>query len=666
MLVHYYSIGYMKGDEGYYRFFAYLNLFMFSMFILILADNYLLMFLAWEAVGLCSYLLISFWFRKKSASQAGKKAFLVNRVGDFGFTLGIFLIFTTFGTLQFTGVFSQEAVKGVSSGTLTAICLLLFMGAMGKSAQFPLHVWLPDAMEGPTPVSALIHAATMVNAGVYMVARSYPLFMHSEAAMYVVMIIGTITAIYAALIALTQTDIKRVIAYSTLSSLGFMFMALGAGAWVAGIFYLLVHGFFKGLLFLDSGSVIHAMSGEQDMRLMGGLRKKLPITFWTMLIGAMAMAGIPLLSGFWAKDEIIAAAFVEHYYVVWIVGVITALVTAIYMGRLIFLTFWGENRASDEVKAHIHESSATMTVPLIILAIPAAFMGLLVGWPPDAGQIHHYLEPVFFEIEEHAFEWAGVGGLLMLLSTVGRAGRRLRGLSHVRQADRAAGARRRALPVGVPVVVQQVLHGRVLRAGRHQADDRLRRLALDVLRRQGHRRRRQRPRRAVGPPRLGPAPAPDGAGAELRVRRLRRLLRPRRHRLDLGCLMGWNEQIGFPVLSVLTFLPALRSGDPAAVRQGAAALLQDRLACGHAGRRSASRSGCCSSSRRTAAGCSSPSRSPGSTASTSATAWASTASPPCCSSSRRCSARSSSSPAGTTSRIASAASSPPCSCSRPA
>ena len=418
MLVHYYSIGYMKGDEGYYRFFAYLNLFMFSMFILILADNYLLMFLAWEAVGLCSYLLISFWFRKKSASQAGKKAFLVNRVGDFGFTLGIFLIFTTFGTLQFTGVFSQAAVKGVSSGTLTAICLLLFMGAMGKSAQFPLHVWLPDAMEGPTPVSALIHAATMVNAGVYMVARSYPLFMHSEAAMYVVMIIGTITAIYAALIALTQTDIKRVIAYSTLSSLGFMFMALGAGAWVAGIFYLLVHGFFKGLLFLDSGSVIHAMSGEQDMRLMGGLRKKLPITFWTMLIGAMAMAGIPLLSGFWAKDEIIAAAFVEHYYVVWIVGVITALVTAIYMGRLIFLTFWGENRASDEVKAHIHESSAAMTVPLIILAIPAAFMGLLVGWPPDAGQIHHYLEPVFFEIEEHAFEWAGVGGLLMLLSTV--------------------------------------------------------------------------------------------------------------------------------------------------------------------------------------------------------------------------------------------------------
>jgi NADH-quinone oxidoreductase subunit L len=418
MLVHYYSVGYMKGDGGYYRFFAYLNLFMFSMFTLILANNFLLVFLAWEGVGLCSYLLISFWFHKKSASQAGKKAFLVNRVGDFGFTLGIFLIFTTFGTLQFGGVFGEEMLKGASGTTVTVICLLLFMGAMGKSAQFPLHVWLPDAMEGPTPVSALIHAATMVNAGVYLVARSYPLFVHSETAMFVVMTIGTVTALYAALIALTQTDIKRVIAYSTLSSLGFMFMALGAGAWVAGIFYLLAHGFFKGLLFLDSGSVIHAMSGEQDMRQMGGLRKKLPITFWTMLIGAMAMAGIPLLSGFWAKDEILAADFTGHHYVVWVVGVIVALVTAIYMGRLMFLTFWGENRASDEVKAHIHESSSTMTVPLLVLAVPAGFIGLFTGWPPDEGWVHRFLAPVFYDVEGEKFVWAGTGGGLMLISTV--------------------------------------------------------------------------------------------------------------------------------------------------------------------------------------------------------------------------------------------------------
>ncbi len=286
MLVHYYSIGYMHGDGGYYRFFAYLNLFMFAMFVLILANSYLLVFLGWEGVGLCSYLLIAFWFPKKSASQAGKKAFLVNRVGDFGFTLGMFLIFVTFSTLQFAGVFEQAESGEVASGTMTWICLLLFVGAVGKSAQFPLHVWLPDAMEGPTPVSALIHAATMVNAGVYMVARSYPLFAQSDTAMLVVMIVGTFTAIYSAYIAITQNDIKKVIAYSTVSSLGFMFMALGAGAWAAGIFYLFVHGFFKGLLFLCSGSVIHAMGGEQDMRKMGGLRKRIPITFWTMLIGA--------------------------------------------------------------------------------------------------------------------------------------------------------------------------------------------------------------------------------------------------------------------------------------------------------------------------------------------------------------------------------------------
>ena len=414
MLVHYYSIGYMHGDEGYYRFFAYLNLFMFAMFILVLADNYLLMFLGWEGVGLCSYLLISFWFGKKSASQAGKKAFLVNRVGDWGFTLGMFLIFVTTGTLQFTGVFDKA--ETMNTGIATWICLLLFTGAVGKSAQFPLHVWLPDAMEGPTPVSALIHAATMVNAGVYLVARSYPLFINAHAAMTVVMVVGTFTAIYAAYIAITQNDIKKVIAYSTISSLGFMFMALGAGAWVAAIFYLFAHGFFKGLLFLCSGSVIHGMSGEQDMRHMGGLRKRMPVTFWTMLIGAVALIGVFPFAGFWAKDEILGGAYIGGYYVVWVVGLVTAFLTAIFTFRMMFLTFWGKSRAPEEVQAHVHESPLVMTLPLILLAIPSALLGLLVGLPPEGGWIHSWLEPVFFDLEHEAFEWLGSGGALMLLS----------------------------------------------------------------------------------------------------------------------------------------------------------------------------------------------------------------------------------------------------------
>ncbi len=414
MLVHYYSIGYMKDDPGYYRFFAYLNLFMFAMFVLILANNYLLLFLGWEGVGLCSYLLISFWFRKKTASQAGKKAFLVNRVGDFGFTLGMFLIFVTTGTLQFTGVFNE--VEMISSGTLLWICLLLFTGAVGKSAQFPLHVWLPDAMEGPTPVSALIHAATMVNAGVYMVARSYPLFIEAHTAMLVVMIVGTFTAIYAAYIAITQNDIKKVIAYSTVSSLGFMFMALGAGAWAAGIFYLFAHGFFKGLLFLCSGSVIHAMGGEQDMRHMGGLRKKIPITFWTMLIGAIALIGVFPFAGFWAKDEILAGDFMGGYYVVWAVGIVTAFLTAVFAFRLIFMTFFGESRASEEVQHHIHESPKVMTIPLVLLALPSALLGMVIGWPPETGWIHTFLEPVFFDVEHEEFVWLGTGGGLMVFS----------------------------------------------------------------------------------------------------------------------------------------------------------------------------------------------------------------------------------------------------------
>ena len=414
MLVHYYSIGYMHGDGGYYRFFAYLNLFMFAMFVLILADSYLLLFLGWEGVGLCSYLLIAFWFPKKTASQAGKKAFLVNRVGDFGFTLGMLLVFVTTGTLQFAGVFDKAEMIG--SGTLLWICLLLFTGAIGKSAQFPLHVWLPDAMEGPTPVSALIHAATMVNAGVYMVARSYPLFMHSDTAMLVVMIVGTFTAVYAAYIAITQNDIKRVIAYSTVSSLGFMFMALGAGAWAAGMFYLFVHGFFKGLLFLCSGAVIHAVGGEQDMRMMGGLRKRIPVTFWTMLVGAIALVGVFPFAGFWAKDEILAADFTQHYYAVWAVGIVTAFLTAVFAFRLIFMTFFGECRAPEEVRRHIHESPKVMTIPLVLLAIPSAALGLLAGWPPDGGWIHTFLEPVFYDVEHEEFEWLGVGGGLMAFS----------------------------------------------------------------------------------------------------------------------------------------------------------------------------------------------------------------------------------------------------------
>ena len=418
MLVHYYSIGYMHGDEGYYRFFAYLNLFMFAMFMLILADSYLLLFLGWEGVGLCSYLLISFWFRKKSASQAGKKAFIVNRVGDFGFTLAMFAILVATGTLQFTGVFKAAEQGNIAAGTMTWICLLLFTGAIGKSAQFPLHVWLPDAMEGPTPVSALIHAATMVNAGVYMVARSYPLFIQSHSAMTVVMVVGIFTSIFAAYIAITQNDIKKVIAYSTISSLGLMFVALGAGAWVAGIFYLFAHGFFKGLMFLCSGSVIHAMGGEQDMRKMGGLRKKIPITFWTMLVGALSMVGIIPFAGFWAKDEILGATFVNGYYVVWGVGLLIVLLTGIYVFRLIFLTFFGESRADAEVQAHIHESPPVMTVPLIILAIPAVLLGLAVGVPPETGWLHGFLNPVFFDVEHEVFTWIGEGGMLMGASLV--------------------------------------------------------------------------------------------------------------------------------------------------------------------------------------------------------------------------------------------------------
>jgi NADH-quinone oxidoreductase subunit L len=420
MLVHIYSIGYMSHDPGTWRFFAYLNLFMFSMLLLVLADNFLVIFVAWELVGLSSYLLIGFWYRKRSAALASKKAFIVNRVGDVGFALGIMLIFVSLGTLNVQEVLAR--IGELDQPTITAIALLVFCGAAGKSAQFPLHVWLPDAMEGPTPVSALIHAATMVNAGVYLVARANPIFGHAQSAMVVVAAIGIFTAILAASIAFTQTDIKRVLAYSTLSQLGYMFAALGVGAWTAAIFHLMAHGFFKGLLFLDSGSVIHAVHEEQDMRRMGGLWRRIPITYWTMLIGSLAIAGIPPLAGFFSKDEILAEAFKNGFLVVWAIGFVVAGMTAFYMFRLMGMTFWGPSHVAPEIEPLVHESPPSMTVPLVILAIPTIFLGLVLGLPFGNSLIHTWLEPVFAETlaasghPEAAFSLFGIDGALILAS----------------------------------------------------------------------------------------------------------------------------------------------------------------------------------------------------------------------------------------------------------
>jgi NADH-quinone oxidoreductase subunit L len=427
-LVHIYSIGYMDGDRGFWRFFAYLNLFMFSMLLLILGDNFLMLYVGWEAVGLCSYALIGFWYKKPSAAGAAKKAFVVNRIGDLGFGLGIIMIWVNLGTLSFHEVFEQ--IGTLDEGTVTTIALLLFAGAVGKSAQFPLHVWLPDAMEGPTPVSALIHAATMVNAGVYMVARANPIFAEAPAAMWVVAIIGAFTAIFAAAIALTQNDIKKVLAYSTVSQLAYMFLALGIGAWVAAIFHLVSHGFFKGLLFMGSGSVIHGAGGEQDMRLMGNLREKMRWTYWTMVIGSLALSGIPIFAGFFSKDEILAEAFNRGYLVFYVVGIIVAFMTAFYTFRMIFMTFWGEWRGPAEAWHHVHESATTMVAPLAILAVPTVLVGLLLGIPPEGGLIHGWLEEVFAGAEEahagvlpgsiaagehHGFELLGIDGLLLLV-----------------------------------------------------------------------------------------------------------------------------------------------------------------------------------------------------------------------------------------------------------
>jgi len=392
LLIHIYSIGYMHDDPYYSRYFAYLNLFIFSMLILVLANNYVLLFVGWELVGLCSYLLIGFWFEKKSSADAGKKAFIVNRIGDFGFLIGIFTLFSAFGAVTFRDVFTKTA--SIEPAIITEACLWLFCGAIGKSAQFPLHVWLPDAMEGPTPVSALIHAATMVTAGVYMVARSAPLFSQSEFAMMVVLAVGTFTAIFAASMGLVQYDIKRVMAYSTVSQLGYMFMALGAGAFTAGVFHLMTHAFFKALLFLACGSVMHAMNGETDFRKMGGLWKplhKTGVRFWA---GGLALAGIFPFAGFWSKDSILLGAFESEHWgkIVWAIGVITAFMTAYYTFRVIFRVFHAPATDKKAVK-HAHESPAVMLLPLTILAL----LSVAGGWigMPWFDPFVRFLQPLF-------------------------------------------------------------------------------------------------------------------------------------------------------------------------------------------------------------------------------------------------------------------------------
>ena len=418
LLIHIYSIGYMHGDPYYSRYFAYLNLFIFSMLILVLANNYVLLFVGWELVGLCSFLLIGFWFEKKSAADAGKKAFIVNRIGDFGFLIGIFTIFAAFGSVTFQEVFAKA--DSVAPWIVTAACLWLFCGAVGKSAQFPLYVWLPDAMEGPTPVSALIHAATMVTAGVYMVARSFPLFSQSEFAMMVVATIGTFTAIFAAAMALVQYDIKRVMAYSTVSQLGYMFMGLGVGAFTASVFHLMTHAFFKALLFLSAGSVMHAMSNETDFRKMGGLwgpLRKTGMRFW---IGGLALAGIVPLAGFWSKDAILLGAFtMEHGgKIIWVIGLLTAFMTAYYTFRVIFRVFHVPPQDKKAVK-HAHESPRVMLFPLTVLAL----LSVIGGWigTPWMDSFGHFLEPVL-PAAHHEISMALEIGLMAFATIVALAG----------------------------------------------------------------------------------------------------------------------------------------------------------------------------------------------------------------------------------------------------
>jgi NADH-quinone oxidoreductase subunit L len=413
-LIHLYAVGYMHGDPRFSRFFVYLNLFAASMLTLVLAGNYAMLFVGWELVGLCSYLLISFWSTRPSAAAAGKKAFIVNRIGDFGFLIALMLIFATFHTLSFAGVLERSG-ELLDNGSATAISLLILVGAAGKSAQIPLYIWLPDAMEGPTPVSALIHAATMVTAGVYVIARSASIFELSEVAGPIVATVGAATALWAATIALAQTDIKRVLAYSTISQLGYMFLAVGAAGHVAGMFHLMTHAFFKALLFLGAGSVIHGMHDQQDMRKMGGLRQAMPVTFATMAIGTVAIAGIPPLAGFWSKDEILGVAFGRGgwFGLLWVIGLLTAFLTAFYMTRQFVLVFFGEPRWDPGV--HPHESPRVMTVPLIVLA-GLSVVGGLVNTPVRTA-LEHFLEPSFEGISlAHPPEGWGMFALLAALS----------------------------------------------------------------------------------------------------------------------------------------------------------------------------------------------------------------------------------------------------------
>ena len=428
-LVHVYTIGYMQGEPGYARFFSYIALFTFSMLMLVLADNFLQLFVFWEAVGLCSYLLIGHWYERPQAVAAATKAFIVNRVGDFGFILGLLLVFTTFDSLDYATVFAnvgREAAQVINIleplggtlevSTLTVICLLLFMGAVGKSAQFPLHVWLPDAMEGPTPISALIHAATMVTAGVFMVARLAPLYDASPFAMDVVAVVGATTMVLGATIALTQTDIKRVVAYSTMSQLGYMIMACGLGAYAAGMYHLLTHGAFKALLFLGCGSMIIALHHEQDMRRMGGLKNRLPVTYWTFVVGSLALAGFPLTAGFFSKDDILASAWGAGPLgqVLSILGLLTALLTAFYSFRLVFVTFWGPSRVDPHHAGHVHEPPQTMTVPLLILAVLSIVTGYL-GIP-------EFLSPMFNERADGSHESGVIMPIATLIGLLGIAG----------------------------------------------------------------------------------------------------------------------------------------------------------------------------------------------------------------------------------------------------
>ncbi len=410
-LIHVYSVGYMHGEDGFTRFFTYMNLFMVSMLLLVMGNNYAVLFIGWEGVGLCSYLLIGYYYDKVSAAKAASKAFVVNRIGDAGFLLAIFLVFINFKTLDYTKVFAQ--VGQLSPDMATAIALCLLIGAVGKSAQLPLYTWLPDAMEGPTPVSALIHAATMVTAGVYMIVRNHAIFDLSPVAMNAVAVIGGTTALFAATIGLVQTDIKRVLAYSTVSQLGYMFLGCGIGAYTAAVFHVMTHAFFKALLFLSAGSVIHALSGEQDIRHMGGLAKKIPWTYRLFLIGTIAIAGLPPLAGFWSKDEIMGHAFVHHHYVFYGMAAVGAFLTSFYMFRLTYLTFYGASRMDHHTEEHVHESPTVMIGPLMVLGLLSLIGGFL-GFPPEHGWLHHFLAPVVGASAEGEYD-AGTGMVLTLM-----------------------------------------------------------------------------------------------------------------------------------------------------------------------------------------------------------------------------------------------------------